>query len=177
MFLKVTCYSIGNLVQPRAEMLTPNFSSTPVDSTSVHLLSYPFLFPPTHLLASFRAINHAAMFKAYNSSILFKRVLSDMSYARSGRDHVRLNKTLANFFILEVSRSDILTDALNQLWRRERREMLKPLRVRLGAHEGEEGEDLGGVQQEFFRVAIGEALKRDYGKKKTLCSWFPIAEI
>ena len=76
----------------------------------------------------------------------------------------RLRKTLANYFVLKVSRSNMTTDALNQIWRRERREMLKPLRVLLGADEGEEGEDHGGVQQEFFRVVMGEALKEDYGK-------------
>lgn len=67
-------------------------------------------------------------------------------------------------------------DAMDQIWRRERREMLKPLRVRIGAQEGEEGEDHGGVQQEFFRIAIGEAMKADYGlfatDAQTRMSWF-----
>ena len=154
----------------------------PVDSSSVHLLSYSFLFPPTHLLAYFRAANHAAMFKAYESSFLFNRVFAEMNFTGSQLGHVitrhreRLDKTLKSFFVLEVSRSNILTDALNQIWRRERREMLKPLRVRIGAQEGEKGEDHGGVQQEFIRIAIREAMKADYGlfatDAQTKMSWF-----
>ena len=124
-----------------------------VDSSSVHLLSYSFLFPPTYLLSYFRAANHAAMFKAYESSFLFNRVLTEMTFTRSQsgpsatRNRERLDKILKGFFVLEVSRSNILTDALNQIWKRERCEMLKPLRVRIGSQEGEEGEDHGGVQQ------------------------------
>ena len=155
----------------------------PVDRTSVHLFSYSFLFPPTYLLAYFRAANHAAMFKAYESSFLLNRVFTEMTF--SGRQSMTpsairnregLNKALKSFFVLEVSRSNILTDALNQIWRRERREMLKPLRVRIGAQEGEEGEDHGGVQQEFIRIAIGEAMRADYGlfatDAQTRMSWF-----
>lgn len=40
---------------------------------------------------------------------------------------------------------------------------MRPLKVQLGLNEGEEGIDHGGVQQEFFRVAIAEALNPDYG--------------
>ena len=69
-----------------------------------------------------------------------------------------------NYLVLEIRRDKVLTDAMNQLWRRERRELLRPLKVRMGMEEGEEGVDHGGVQQEFFRVAIGEALNPDYGK-------------
>ena len=70
---------------------------------------------------------------------------------------------MTNNLVLEIRRDNILTDALNQLWRREKRELLRPLKVRMGMDEGEEGVDLGGVQQEFFRIAIGEALNPDYG--------------
>ncbi|KAL8797812.1 MAG: hypothetical protein Q9195_000164 [Heterodermia aff. obscurata] len=154
----------------------------PVDSSSVHLFSYSFLFPPTYLLAYFRAANHAAMFRAYESSLLFNRLFTEMNFTGNPQGQVAtrhresLDKTLKSFFVLEVSRSNILTDALNQIWRRERREMLKPLRVRIGAQEGEEGEDHGGVQQEFIRIAIGEAMRADYGlfatDDETRMSWF-----
>ena len=70
---------------------------------------------------------------------------------------------MTNNLVLEIRRDNILTDALNQLWRREKRELLRPLKIRMGMDEGEEGVDLGGVQQEFFRIAIGEALNPDYG--------------
>ena len=164
-------------------METPKeWVNRPVDNESIHLFSYPFLFPPTFLLSYFRAANHAAMLQAYESSSLLNRVLTEMTFTarQSGPGVIRnleqLNKNLRSFFVLEVSRSNLLTDAMNQLWRRERREMIKPLRVRIGAQEGEEGEDHGGVQQEFFRIAIGEALKADYGlfttDSRTRMSWF-----
>ena len=119
--------------------------STPTDDSSVHLLSYSFLFPPTYLLAYFRAANHVAMFSAYESSLLSNRLLSDMTFAsHSGpgavRNRERLDKALKSFLILEVSRSSLLMDAMNQVWKRARGELLKPLRVRIGAQEGEEGE-------------------------------------
>lgn len=138
--------------------------NTPKDSTSIHLLSYPFLFPPNYVLSYFRAVNYGAMFQAYQSSLRSDHILADMLGTITSDRLNHLSKTLAKFFVLKVSRSNMTTDALNQIWRRERREMLKPLRVLLGTDEGEQGEDHGGVQQEFFRVVIGEALKEAYGK-------------
>ncbi len=142
------------------------------DKDSVHLLSYPFLFPDSILVGYFRAVNYEAMSKAYEGSLLTRHLLSLMTWTNHEtglgaiRRRERLNKELHNFFVLEISRENILTDAFNQLWRRYKPEILKPLKVRIGAAEGEEGVDHGGVQQEFFRLAIGEAFKPDYG---TLC--------
>ena len=141
-----------------------------VGEKSVHILSYPFLFPPHALAHYFRAINHAAMFEAYESTLLSSRVLSLMNYrdrsTQIGTQRLVDGVDIATnrFFVLEISRENILTDALDQLWRRQRREIMKPLKVRLGAHEGEEGVDHGGVQQEFFRLAIAEAFRPEYGK-------------
>lgn len=75
----------------------------------------------------------------------------------------RLKESKNLYLVLEIHREDVLTDAMNQLWRRHKRELLRPLKVRLGEDEGEEGVDLGGVQQEFFRMAIAEALDPKYG--------------
>lgn len=136
---------------------------------SVHLLSYPFLFPDSVLVGYFRAVNYETMSKAYEGSLLSRRLLSLMTWTNDEtglgeiRHRDRINKGLHNFFVLEISRENILTDAFNQLWKRYRPEILKPLKVRIGAAEGEEGVDHGGVQQEFFRLAIGEAFKPDYG--------------
>lgn len=135
-----------------------------------HLLSYPFLFPPSALVTYFRAINHSAMFKAFEASITTTRMVMQMTFAEGGlADHrenrlfERLNVALTNYLVLDIRRDDVLTCALDQLWRRERRELMRPLKVRMGMEEGEEGVDHGGVQQEFFRMAIGEALNPDYG--------------
>lgn len=152
------------------DMLT-DWLSSQQDSNTVHLLSYPFLFLPSTLVSYFRAINHTAMFRAFESSLVAAKFEKQMTFTdlESGRGklrlHDRLRTAMCNHFVLEIRRGDVLTDALNQLWRRERRELMRPLKVRMGMDEGEEGQDHGGVQQEFFRVALSEALRPDYGKQ------------
>ena len=158
-------FQIPLLAQRLDEMSMPRiWVNTPDNSTSTHLLSYPFLFSRKYTLSCFRAVNHAAMFQAYESSLLSDHILADMLDTITSDRRNRLSKTLARFFVLDVSRTSMTTDALDQIWRRERREMLKPLRVLLGADEGEQGEDHGGVQQEFFRLVMGEVSKEAYGK-------------
>lgn len=75
----------------------------------------------------------------------------------------RLRVATSKFLVLEISRRSVLVDTFNAVWRREERELMRPLKVRLGEGGGEEGLDSGGVQQEFFRLAIAEALNPDYG--------------
>jgi len=76
----------------------------------------------------------------------------------------RLRTTISRFMVLEIRRSHVLVDTFDSIWRREERELTRPLKIRLGEEGGEEGLDSGGVQQEFFRLAIAEALDPDYGK-------------
>lgn len=75
----------------------------------------------------------------------------------------RLSTATARFMVLEISRDNVLQDTFNSIWRREERELMRPLKIRLGEEGGEEGLDSGGVQQEFFRLAIAEALDPKYG--------------
>ena len=139
------------------------------DNTFVHLLSYPFLFPPAILYSYFRVINYDAMYKAFESAAMAENLMTRMTFASSRfkggterfQDQLRIAQT--NYLVLEVRREDVLTDAMEQLWRRQKSELMKPLKVRMGLDEGEEGNDHGGVQQEFFRVAIAEALDSKYG--------------
>jgi hypothetical protein len=53
---------------------------------------------------------------------------------------------------------------------------MRPLRVRIGKDEGEDGLDHGGVQQEFFRLSFAEAFRPDYGMftvdDTTRMAWF-----
>lgn len=66
--------------------------------------------------------------------------------------------------MLSVSRASALEDAFDQLWQRHQGELLRPLRVRLGEMEEYEiGQDLGGVQIEFFNLACRELMKEDHG--------------
>jgi hypothetical protein len=87
-----------------------------------------------------------------------------------------LRTASAKYLILDIGRKNVLRDAFDQLWRREQRELLRPLKVHLGEDAGEEGFDSGGVQQEFFRMAISESLDPIYGAfnvdERTRMAWF-----
>ncbi|KZF21159.1 hypothetical protein L228DRAFT_240036 [Xylona heveae TC161] len=149
---------------------------------TVHILSYPFLFPPSSLVSYFRAINYSNMSKAFEASVTMTRLVLQMSFAEplgsreDQRLYNRLRTAMSTYLVLEVRRDEVLLDALNQLWRREKRELMRPLKVRMGMGEGEEGVDHGGVQQEFFRLVISEALNSDYGTftvdSRTRMTWF-----
>lgn len=134
--------------------------------SEVHLLDFPFLFPPSALVAYFRSINHAAMYAAYRDSVAASRLCGAVTWTDpdTGRGRIRLHERLhygtTEYLVLEARRDHILMDAMNEIYRRQKRELMRPLKVRMV---GEEGIDHGGVQQEFFRVAIAEALNPDYG--------------
>ncbi|KAI9877698.1 MAG: hypothetical protein M1830_003105 [Pleopsidium flavum] len=146
------------------EMPVEWLASTSTNKT-LSLLSYSFLFPPAALVTYFRAVNYSSMSKAYESSMTTSRLVLHLAFAGNQSESRlcnRLKTAMSTNLVLEVRRDNVLRDALNQLWRREKRELMRPLKVRMGMDEGEEGVDHGGVQQEFFRVAIGEALNPDY---------------
>ncbi|PYH45027.1 HECT domain protein [Aspergillus saccharolyticus JOP 1030-1] len=151
------------------------------NNKTMHLLSYPFLFPPSALVIYFRALNYAAMSKYYEAALTTTRHVTQTAF---GPIHIqddvgllaRMKTSMTTYLVLTVRRDNVLTDALNQLWRRERRELMRPLKVQMGMDEGEEGLDHGGVQQEFFRVLMAEALDPAYGMftldGRTRNSWF-----
>ncbi|KAL6714567.1 hypothetical protein ACLMJK_007992 [Lecanora helva] len=152
------------------------------DESLVHLLSYPFLFPASVRISYFRAINYDAMRNAYEGSNLAEKFMPKMDFSNphTSRGALRLTEPLqrakSHYLVLNVRREDLLSDAMDQLWRRSRSELMRPLKVQIGKSRGEEGVDYGGVQQEFFRVAIAEALEPIYGAfttdPKTHMSWF-----
>ncbi|PGH29050.1 hypothetical protein GX50_08208 [[Emmonsia] crescens] len=152
------------------------------NNRTVHLLSYPFLFPPSALVIYFRAINYSNMSKSYEAAMTTSRHVTQPAFSSiiPADDDVsllaRLKTSISTYLVLVVRRDNVLTDALDQLWRRERRELMRPLKVQMGMDEGEEGIDHGGVQQEFFRVALGEALDPSYGMftmdMRSRISWF-----
>lgn len=152
------------------------------DNKLFHLLSFPFLFIPSALVQYFRAINHASMWKAFESattqSHLAKQLLrEDTVPIHNEMDLLlRLRPAMATFLVLNVRRDHVLTDAIDLLWRREKRELLRPLKVKMGMELGEEGVDAGGVQQEFFRILFAEALNPDFGMftvdERTRMAWY-----
>lgn len=151
------------------------------NNKTMHLLSYSFLFPPSSLVIYFRALNYSSMSKYYEAAMTTTRHITHTAFgAIQISDDVslfaRMKTSMSTYLVLVVRRDNVLTDALNQLWRRERRELMRPLKVQMGMDEGEEGLDHGGVQQEFFRVLMAEALDPAYGMftmdSRTRLSWF-----
>ncbi|KAJ5168843.1 uncharacterized protein N7482_004437 [Penicillium canariense] len=151
------------------------------NNRTIHLLSYSFLFPPSFLVIYFRALNYSAMSKYYEAAMTTTRHVTQTAFGSiSVLDDAallaRMKISMSTFLVLVVRRDSVLTDALNQLWRRERRELMRPLKVQMGMDEGEEGLDHGGVQQEFFRVLMAEALDPSYGMftmdSRHRISWF-----
>lgn len=153
---------------------------------SVHLLDYPFLFSKASLVTYFRAINFSRMSGAFDASTTMNIRVTTVAYSAplslvtdpTRRDHLneKLRVATSKFLVLQIRRTHVLTDAFDKLWRREERELLRPLKIKLGEEGGEEGSDSGGVQQEFFRLAIAEALNPDYGAftidERTKMIWF-----
>jgi hypothetical protein len=147
-----------------------------------HILSYPFLFEDNTLVKYFRTINASTMRTSFDqASMVYTDALHYLHTnpipVYSGEDVLRsLRPFMAKYFVLTIRRDNILGSALDQIWRRQKREILRPLRVRLGREEGEDGLDHGGVQQEFFRLAFAEAFKPDYGMfsvdRSTHMTWF-----
>ncbi|KAI0887914.1 uncharacterized protein GGS22DRAFT_154564 [Annulohypoxylon maeteangense] len=158
-----------------------SFTST---KRRVHLLDYPYLFNPTSLVSYFRAINFSRMSRSYEeSSSLQSRIRAiietDSLVTETHQKNILqdlLKVPASKYFILDISRKNVLKNAFDQLWRREERELMRPLKVHLGEDSGEEGFDSGGVQQEFFRLAISAALNPDYGAfvidERTRMTWF-----
>ncbi|GFR50165.1 hypothetical protein Agub_g12331, partial [Astrephomene gubernaculifera] len=75
--------------------------------------------------------------------------------------------------ILRVRRTHLVEDALAEVGRQTRRDLLKPLRVHFI---GEEGIDAGGVKKEFFALLLERLLSPDYGMmaydETTRTYWF-----
>ena len=149
----------------------------------LHLLDFPYLFDSNTLVGFFRAINLSRMNRFYEQSASiqerFDVYMGRLSPMNEHHKRVLMDKlkvASSKYLILEVRRNRVIRDAFDQLWRREEREIMRPLKIHLGENGGEEGFDSGGVQQEFFRLAMAEALNPDYGAftvdERTKMTWF-----
>ncbi|KAJ4381572.1 hypothetical protein N0V86_002936 [Didymella sp. IMI 355093] len=147
---------------------------------TLHLLQYPELHPTDYLVKFFRVINLTSMMAQYDHTQHTHQMMRQFdSVLREPYLYIikkRLKVTLNDYLILDVTREQPLKDTLDQLWKQERTNLFKPLKVKLGQQEGEVGLDHGGVTYEFFRVILGEAFARDYGMftsdPKTQMTWF-----
>lgn len=146
-----------------------------------HILEYTFFFPAFFLLMCFRALNFSIISRHFTTAgnnfhieERFRRHFLNHTWQR----YLDENYAVASsrYLTLDVRRSHVLEDTLNQLWGLERRQLVLPLKVRMGKDEGEQGVDQGGVAQEFFRVALAEAFNPDNGMftvdPQTHMAWF-----
>lgn len=149
-----------------------------------HLLDYPYLFSPETLITWFRAINFSKMSRTFEEASSLRTrmaaIIDPGSLVTNPHHKIVLQDMLktasSKYLVLEISRHNVIRDAFDQLWRRQERELLRPLKIHLGEDGGEEGFDSGGVQQEFFRLAIAECLDPNYGAftidERTRAAWF-----
>ncbi|GFP55905.1 ubiquitin-protein ligase E3A [Trichoderma asperellum] len=161
-----------------------SWSESPSKRNRGHILDYPYLFSPECLITFFRTINFARMSRMFEESSSLKTRMSAIvdpgSLVANPHHKIVLQDMLkvasSKYLILDISRDNVLRDAFDQLWRRQKRELLRPLKVHLGELSGEEGFDSGGVQQEFFRMAIAECMDPKYGAftidDRTRMAWF-----
>lgn len=149
-----------------------------------NILDFPYLFRSETLVTFFRSINFACMSRTFEEASSLKRrmnaIVDPGSLITNPHHKVVLKdmlKTAASkYLVLDIGRTTVLRDAFDQLWRRQKRELLRPLKIHLGEDAGEEGFDSGGVQQEFFRLAIAECLDPVYGAftvdERNHMAWF-----
>lgn len=151
-------------------------------SGTLSLLDFPFIFQPNFTTGLFRTMNFSRLSEAYAEAtynhMLIERLAFTQDPSKQAYIHSHLEPALSKVLFLDVRRDHLLEDAFDQLWGRQRRELLRPLKVRINGREGEgeEGVDHGGVSQEFFRLVWAKAFDPDAGlfttDEKTRMSWF-----
>ncbi|KAF8453294.1 hypothetical protein BGX38DRAFT_1268682 [Terfezia claveryi] len=144
-------------------------SETP--GASIHLISHPFLFTPFTLVTYFRAINLSIMTSYYESALstlsLMRQVCLNQYFpvTKEQRDKFvedKLKIACTTYLLMGIRREHILKDAFNGVYKREIRELMKPLKIKF-LDSFEEGVDQGGPQIEFFDVLTKEVMRQGYG--------------
>jgi len=137
----------------------------------IHLISHPFLFTPSTLVTYFRAINLSIMTSYYESALstlsLMRQVCLNQYFpaTKEQRDKFvedKLKIACTTYLLMGIRREHILEDAFNGVYKREIRELMKPLKIKF-LDSFEEGVDQGGPQIEFFDVLTKEVMGQGYG--------------
>lgn len=186
-------------IEPQLTLTDPTEShSGPIESgktftdsiesdEALHLISHSFLFTPSTLVTYFRAINLSIMTKYYESALSTLSLLRQVSLnqcfeqTKSVRDKFideKLKLACTTYLLLGIRRQHILEDAFNAVYKREKRELMKPLKIKF-LDSFEEGVDQGGPQIEFYDVLMKEIMGQDYGMfldtdNVNHVSWFTI---
>lgn len=154
----------------------------PLPEKTYHLLDFPFLIELSTAVTFLRSIHLDLMKKAYESAFAHYRLTIQMSKIAGIRypDLAdQIPKTLTTYLVIHTRRKTIVEDTMNHLLYREKRELLRPLKVKFA--EGEDGIDQGGVQQEFYGVLMQTLMDPEYGMfmtdETTRISWFNTASL
>ncbi|KAF2804650.1 uncharacterized protein BDZ99DRAFT_149681 [Mytilinidion resinicola] len=147
---------------------------------TLHLLSYPFLFHPQRVVSFFRTVNYRSMYKEYERTERTQHLRRQLHLFYDDRFWFvfedKLQVLFSRYLVLDVTRADPLKDTFDQLWGLQKRHFMKPLKVKLGHHEGEQGLDQGGVSLEFFQVILAEVFDPNKGMftvdPTTRMTWF-----
>jgi hypothetical protein len=181
-----------NLSSPEKSL--SDFINRAPDNNTLNIFHFPWLFLPSFRVSYFRILNFTKMSEAYQSASYHHILIDKMRFAtnpprqenslygdRRWNRHTflenQLKPALARYLVLDVRRDHLLEDAFDQLWGREKRELLRPLKLRMGiGGGGEAGVDHGGVSQEFFRIVFEKAFDPNAGlfvtDPQTRMSWF-----
>lgn len=142
-----------------------------VPGAPIHLISHPFLFTPSTLVTYFRAINLSIMTSYYESALstlsLMRQVCLNQYFpvTKDQREKFvedKLKIACTTYLLMGIRREHILEDAFNGVYKREIRELMKPLKIKF-LDSFEEGVDQGGPQIEFFDVLTKEVMRQGYG--------------
>eukprot|EP00842_Homolaphlyctis_polyrhiza_P004893 jgi/Hompol1/5404/HPOL_004390-RA len=140
--------------------------------------NYPFLFDP---VAKTRIMHIDARVQM---SHVFEDAFVNQALVQSAQRLLNNSPTVSNldndvkratnpYLVLEVRRERLVDDVLDQI-RKKESDLKKPFKVRFVGG-GEEGQDQGGVQKEFFQVIVNKLLDPGYGMfvymEETRSSW------
>lgn len=133
--------------------------------SQVHFGDYFFLFDEAHVAQYFRTANYLVMRGAYSTSDKVAKHRQQIHLQALQGDFMgQLKHAEEQYLLLDVSRENILQSTFDRLWHRREEELLRPLKVRLGEMADlEVGQDLGGVQIEFFNLVCRAMLSEDLG--------------
>ncbi|KAF2670451.1 hypothetical protein BT63DRAFT_238894 [Microthyrium microscopicum] len=135
---------------------------------TLHVMQFADLHPWYRQIKSFRTLNYARMTAAFRKAGymegLTRRLMPEHDEQRRLYLQDRMEKAASKYLLLNVRRDYLIEDTFDQLWGREPRELLRPLKVRLGQDSGEAGVDQGGVSQEYFLLVFEKVFNPDSGK-------------
>ncbi|KAK5745092.1 hypothetical protein LTR17_001543 [Elasticomyces elasticus] len=159
---------------------SPNVLADVDNAPNLHILDSGLIKDHERVLY-FRMTNYLKMQRAYSNTVNAIELRRQLR-PQIGEPRGQIKYNEEHYLLLNLSRTNTLRDAYDQLWHRRSAELFRPLRVRLGQVEAMEvGQDLGGVQIEAFNLIWTEALAEENGlfttDSDTVLSYFRVGSL